>query len=148
MANFLTQGRLALLDALKAHETLHYRVRTWNEYGPGLRRRHRLNPASCPICSVTPREGGQEQAFNVLRRVPQLLQVEMATAGQDVEPCEELVAAAISVVQSERETALDLSDRGLQNLSVTDLTWKAHPGEDSPRPLWLAALSVKLLWIR
>jgi hypothetical protein len=97
---------------------------------------------------VLPLEGGENQEFNVLRELPQLLQVEMATAGQDAAPCEELVAAAIGVVQSARGTALGLEAEGLQGLSITGLTWKAHPGEDSPRPLWLAALSVRLLWVR
>jgi len=140
MTNFLTSGRLALLDELQADPTLSDRVRTWNEFGPGLRRRPQLQPASCPVCSVTPLEGGEEQAFNVLREIPQLLQVEMATAGQDAAPCEQLVAAAVGVVQSARGNAL--------GLSVEGLTWKAHPEEDSARPLWLAALTVKLLWIR
>jgi hypothetical protein len=148
VANFLTDGRLALLDALQADATLDQNIRTWNEFGPGLRWRRRLEPASCPVCSVTPLEGGEDQAFNVLRQIPQLLQLELATAGGDAAPCEELVAAAIGVVESERETALGLADSGLQGLSITGLSWKAHPEEDAPRMIWLAALTVRLLWIR
>ena len=72
----------------------------------------------------------------------------MYTAGQDAAPCEELVAAAIGVVKSERETALGLSGSGLQGLSIAGLSWKAHPEDDAPRVLWLAALTVRLLWIR
>jgi len=148
MANFLTDGRLALLDALQADAILSDRVRTWNEFGPGLRRRARVEPASCPVCSVTPLEGGEDQAFNVLREIPQLLRVEMATAGQDAAPCEELVAAAVGVVDSERDSALGLSGAGLQGLSITGLDWRARPEDDAPRVIWLAALTVRLLWIR
>ena len=57
MSNFLTDGRLALLAALRADAAISALVRTWFEFGPGLIRRHDVEPALCPVLGVAPAEG-------------------------------------------------------------------------------------------
>ncbi|MFO7956494.1 MAG: hypothetical protein R6X33_05300, partial [Candidatus Brocadiia bacterium] len=54
MSSYLTDGRTALLAALKADADLQSLVKTWLEAGPGLRRRERIEPAWCPAVSVRP----------------------------------------------------------------------------------------------
>ena len=148
MSNFLTDGRLALIAALKADEDIESRVKTYFEFGPGLRRRHGLEPALCPVLSVAPAEGAQTPVANVEREVRQMLHVELATDGQDVEPCEELVALVLARVDACNETLLGLASDGLTSLRAGTITWSALPREDSARLMWTAAVEVELVWRR
>jgi hypothetical protein len=148
MSNFLTDGRLALLSALRAGETLDALVRTWFEFGPGLTRRHDLEPALCPVLGLAPAESAPREVANVEREVPQVLRVEVATAGQDAAPCEELVALVLACIDDANEDNLGLAAQGLAGLRVRSVRWAAVPRADAARLIWTAAVEVELLWRR
>jgi hypothetical protein len=148
MGNFLTDGRLGLIAALKADPAIADRVRTWFDFGPGLRRRHSLEPALCPALSVAPAQGAELPVGNVEVEIPQTLRVEVATDGQDASPCEELVALVLSRVRASNETCLGLAADGLTGLRVRSILWSAAPDQASAHISWTAAIEVQLLWRR
>jgi hypothetical protein len=148
MSNFLTDGRLALLDALRADAAIAALVRTWFDFGPGLLRRHELEPALCPVLSVAPAESVPREVANIQREVPQVLRVEAATAGQDAAPCEELVALVLARVAACNAADLGLAAQGLTALRVRSIRWAAAPRQDAARVIWTAAVEVELLWRR
>ncbi len=148
MTNFLTDGRLALLAALRADAAIGALVRTWFEFGPGLARRHDVEPALCPVIAVAPAEGAPRAVANVEREVPQVLRVDVATAGQDAAPCEELVALVMACVEDANADNLGLAADGLAGLRVSGIRWATQPRADAARPVWTAAVEVELLWRR
>ena len=150
MANFLTDGRTALLRALQDDPTLSARVRTWFTWGPGLRHRYAIEPANCPLLSLVPAELDQEQLSNAAERFPQDVQIGIATDGQDAEPCEELVAAALGVVDRANQYSdlLGLSSEGLAQVVPVSITWRAVPDEQGARIQWHALLMARMIWLR
>jgi hypothetical protein len=146
MSNFLTDGRLGLMAALQGDAAIDARVRSYFDFGPGLRRRPALEPALCPALSLAPAEAAEERVANVEREVPQLLRVEVATAGQDVQPCEELAALVIARVNACNSDCLGLAADGLTGLRVRAVRWDALPRPEAARILWTAAIEVELLW--
>jgi hypothetical protein len=148
LSNFLTEGRLALLAALQGDDRLAALVRTWFDYGPGLLRRRRLDPALCPVLALAPAEGASRQATNAHREVPQVLNLELATAGQDVEPCEELCARVLACVDACNEANLGLADEGLTALHVSSMRWAYTPDSEAQSMTWSVAIEVELLWRR
>lgn len=148
MSNFLTDGRLGLIAALQGDAQIDSRVKTYIEFGPGLRRRYGLQPALCPALSVAPADGAERRIANVEREIPQTLRIQVATAGQDVQPCEELAALVIERVHACNHDRLGLAADGLTALCVKSIEWSALPDEHGPRILWSAAVEVELLWRR
>jgi len=148
MGNFLTDGRRALLEALKDDPQIASRVRSWFEFGPGLERRYGLEPAACPLLALSPALGESARTANALSDVVQRLRLEVATAGQDAGPCEELVALVLQRLQACDESRLGLAAEGLVGVSVGALRWRALPQRSGPRLLWTATLDVALEWKR
>jgi hypothetical protein len=148
MSNFFTDGRLALAAALRADEEIAACVKTWFDFGPGLTRRHNLEPAACPALSVAPADSAEGYVANVERESTQVLHVEVATDGQDVQPCEELTGRVLSCVEASNGTCLGLAAEGLTGLRVRTVRWAAVPREDGARLVWTAAVEVELLWRR
>jgi hypothetical protein len=148
MGNFFTDGRLALIAALQADAEIDGRIRTYFDFGPGLRRRNALQPAFCPALSVAPAEGAERRVANVEREIPQVFRVELATAGQDVAPCEELTALVLARVAACNQTRLGLAPEGLTGLRVRTIAWQTVPGPEEARLLWTATIEVELLWRR
>jgi hypothetical protein len=148
MANFLTDGRLAMVGALRDDTEIARRVRTWFDFGPGLQRRYSLEPALCPALSVSPAEGTQAAVANVERETVQTLRVEAATDGQDVAPCEELAALILARVEACNEECLGLASDGLTGLRVRSVAWASRPRQDGARLIWTASIQVELLWRR
>jgi hypothetical protein len=146
MSNFFTDGRLALVAALQEDPELAALVKTWFEFGPGLSRRHQIQPAHCPALSVAPAESAEGWIANVEREIPQVLRIEVATDGQDVQPCEEMVALVLACVHASNETCLGLASAGLTGLRTVRIRWSALPGEDAARLTWTATIEVELLW--
>ena len=148
MSNFLTDGRLGLIAALQADSQIDSRVKTYFDFGPGLRRRRALKPAFCPALSVAPAEGAETHVANVEREMPQVLRVEVATDGQDAQPCEELVALILDRIDTSNDTCLGLAADGLTGLFVRAVRWSIVPGEGEGRILWTAGIEVELRWRR
>ena len=148
MSNWLTDGRMALLTALQNDATLSGAVRTWFDWGPGLRKRYDLLPAYCPMVSVVPAELDQEELSNMADRWPQDIEVGVATDGQNAEPCEELVAAVLDVVVTENRSALGLAAAGVSGLSLVSIRWMQEVSEKDSRVRWLCALVVRIHWMR
>ena len=146
MSNFLTDGRAALVAALKADAAIDALVKTYFEFGPGLRRRYELAPAACPALSVLPAEASESHLANVEREVPQRLRIEVATDGQDAAPCEELAALVLARLHACRAGCLGLAADGLTGLRVGSVAWAALPRQDGARLVWTAAIDVELLW--
>lgn len=148
MSNFLTDGREALLAALKADAGIAARVKTFYEFGSGLLERAASEPSDCPALSVTPSEMRRVPVANVEREIPQSLRVRVTTAGQDVEPCEELAALVMACVEGADETALGLAAEGLTGLRVRSVGWDARPRRGAAQVLWTASVEIMLLWRR
>jgi hypothetical protein len=146
MNNIFTDGRLGLMAALRGDERIDSRVRTYMDFGPGLRRRSELEPALCPAVVLAPEEAGERRVANAQREVPQVLRVEVATSGQDVAPCEELAALVIRRVNACNDGCLGLAADGLSGLRVRSIDWTASPGEGAAQLIWTAAVHVELLW--
>ena len=148
MANFLTQGRKALWEALQEDDQIAARVKTWFEFGAGLQRRYSVEPARCPLLSLAPAEGESVRTANALTDVAQRLRIEVATDGQDAEPIEELVALILDRIRQSSRTCLGLAGEGLAALEVEGVTWRALPDASGARLLWTARIVVSLLWKR
>jgi len=146
MSNLFTDGRLALLAALQDDPAIAGSVKTWFDFGPGLRRRVNLEPAACPALSLAPDEAAELWMANVERELPQRLRVEVATAGQDVAPCEELAALVLARVHAANQDCLGLASDGLTGLRVRAITWAALPKQEAAQSIWTAAVHVELLW--
>ena len=146
MSNFLTDGRLGLIAALQADSEIDGRVKTYFDFGPGLRRRHALEPALCPALSVAPAEGAESRPANLEREVRQVLRIEVATDGQDAQPCEELVALVLARVDACNAAVLGLQADGLAGLYARSVHWGVAPEEGSARVMWTAAVDVELHW--
>ena len=148
MSSFLTDGRQALIDALKADAELGARVRTWFEFGPGLSERHNVEPAACPALTVLAAGARRDAVANVQHEIVQTLRVEAAVAGQDAAPCEELVEAVLGCVESADEDCLGLSDDGLAAVRARSVSWAPLPQRSGPRLVWKATVEIELLWRR
>ncbi len=148
MANFLTQGRDALVDALVGDAQIAARIKTWFRFGAGLKRRFRLEPAACPLLALSPAQGKALRTSNALTDLTQRLNLEVATDGQDAEPCEELVALILERLQACDSTCLGLADDGLTGLAVEGVTWQPVPSVAGARIIWSARIGVALLWKR
>jgi hypothetical protein len=107
-----------------------------------------MDPAVCPLLGVAPAEAGDYPVANVERQVPQTLRIEAATAGQDVQPCEELVALVLSRLKACNQDCLGLAAAGLAGLQVGSVTWSSEPHGSAARLIWTAAITVRLLWRR
>jgi len=145
-SNFLTEGRVKLLEALQADTELNDRIVTWYDWGPGLQKRYMLEPAQCPLLSVVPAELSDEELSNITDRFPQDVEVGIATDGQDANPCEYLVSRALGVLATARESRLGLASDGLAAVTLLNARWQSEPFREGPRILWLAVLNVRLAW--
>lgn len=146
-SNVFTTGRTELLSALQADATLAERVRTWYDWGPGLRRRYDIEPAACPLLSLVPASLAVEELSNIADRVPQDVEIGIVTDGPDAEPCELLVTRALHVLETAREGALlGLSDDGLVQIDPVTIRWDAVPTEKGARVRWEAIVIVRLTW--
>lgn len=149
MANFLTTGRQAFVAVLKADPTLSTTVKTWFEWAGGLRKRKALEVMNCPLISIAPAEGSVDRNANVIRDIPYVLQVDIADEGDDVSSVEEMLAAAIEVVDAASHTRLGLADSdGLANVEVAGISWLAMPEETGDRIIWVASMKVRLTYKR
>jgi hypothetical protein len=97
---------------------------------------------------VAPSEAAELPVGNVESDVPQVLRVEVATAGQDVQPCEELVALVMARVQACNQDCLSLAADGLTGLRAESVSWASEPHDSAARLIWTAAITVRLVWRR
>ena len=148
MSNFLTQGRQTLLAELQADATLDDEVTTWFDWGAGIRKRYNLEPATCPLVSVVPAdlESDSGEDTNVLDAYPQMVEVGVATAGQNAEPCENLVVTCLDVIRAADRDCMGLAEDGLNSVRLVDAAFAAKPKEEGKRIVWLAALTCRLAW--
>lgn len=145
---WLSNGRQALLSRLQSDGYLSPRVRTWFDWGSTLKQRYNLEPSTCPLVSVVPADLDTErrQDTNVLDMFPQMVEVGVATSGQDARPCEKMVARCVSVVQAADHDCLGLAQDGLNSVRLASGAWSAEPREEGAKIVWLAALTVRLAW--
>ena len=148
MANFLTQGRTALLDALKDDTQIAAIVKTWVEFGPGLQRRFQFEPAACPLLALSPADGDALRMANALTDITQRLRIEVATDGQDAQPVEELVSLVIERVKASAASCLGLAEDGLAGIGVERIAWRPLPDATGARVMWTARVGIALLWKR
>lgn len=145
-SNWLTDGRLAMLDRLQSNSTLSSTIKTWYEWGPGLIERFDpLDHAACPQLSVVPASLSEEEPTNITNRYPQELDIGVATSGQDAEPLEELVTEVLSEIAAARADGLGLD--GLANVELDRVRWAARPSEEGADIIWMASHIVTLTWI-
>lgn len=147
-SNFLTDARTVLLTRLQVDGTLSTGIRTWYLWGPGLRQRYQIEPAMCPLLSLVPAQLDEEQLSNAAASLPQDLELGIATDGQDAEPCENYVVAALGVVRAANADNLGLAADGLSQLTLRSIRWLARPSKDGARVLWTALITVCIHWFR
>jgi len=148
MNNFLTDARVALLAALQADAGIDALVRTWREFGPGLRERMAIEPAYCPLLALYPAGGEPFARFNAASHIAQDLALRIVTAGQDASAAEELVALVVARIDSCRDGLLGLASEGLKDVRVLSIRWTPEPSPGGARVMWDVALQVRILWIR
>jgi len=148
MPNYLTTARRALIAALQADPTLASSVRTWYDFGPGLRKRYDTQPSNCPLIAVVPAELDVTQIATATESLPQDVEVGITTDGQDAEPCEALVVAALDVVRAQRDICLGLAADGLTHISIQSLRWEALLSRKDARVRWDAIIIVRIHWMR
>jgi hypothetical protein len=144
---FLTAGRLALADRLRAHAVLFARVRTWQTSGAAPRRHGPVAPADCPALALAPAALEPQAAADAVDALPQDLTLTLTAEGPDAAGCEELACAALDCLAAADADLLGLADRGLLSVRPVRMTW--HPGAHSPAPrmLWQVELTVRLNWL-
>ena len=148
MANFLTDGRTALLAALKGDAAIDALVKTWREFGPGLRERLAPEPAYCPLVALYPASGEVLPRFNAANEIAQELVVRIVTDGQDAAGAEEIAALIIARIDASRSGLLDLAGDGLKDMRIVSMRWEPAPSEEGPRLLWNVTVLVAFVWIR
>lgn len=148
MSNFLTDGRTALLEALKGDAQIAARVKTWFEFAGGLQRRFDRKPAACPLLALSPAAGEAMRTANALTDVTQRLRLEVATDGQNAEPMEELVSLILDRVKACNESCLGLAADGLAGVDVEGIALRPEPRPSGSRVMWTAEVGVALLWKR
>ena len=148
MANFLTDGRAALLAKLKADVQIASKVKTWFEFGAGLTQRYNLEPSACPLVALSPADGDAVRTANAYTDVTQRLRIELATDGQDAEPCEELVSLVLARLQACDADALGMSADGVVGVDVEGIRWRAVPDRSGARVVWAANVDIAILWKR
>jgi hypothetical protein len=148
VSNYLTDARSALLAELKADPAIDAAVRTWFEFGPGLRRRYAVEPAACPLLALVPAGGEAVPAANALGDLVQRLRIEVATAGQDAAPCEELVATVVARLWDADPGALGLAAQGLWSVEPGRIEWRTAPEPSAAGVVWIAGVDAILRWKR
>lgn len=146
--NFLTQGREALIEDLKASTLYDARIKAWFEFGGGLRRRLLVDRAHCPYCAVYPIEGEESFEANVLRSIPHLCQVEFGAARQNAGQVEALQTEFYDVLKDAREDHLGLTGEGLTAIEVSQTTYEMRPDKDGSELIWTVANTVVLRFNR
>lgn len=147
--NFLTTGREALIAELKADALYDARIKTWFEFGGGLKRRLLVDRAHCPYCAIYPIEGAEALDMNVLRRIPHFVQVEFGASRQNCSKVEALQAEFYEVLKAARTDNLGLaSSNGLSAIQVHQVTYEMRPDKDGDSLIWTVANTVILRFNR
>jgi len=148
VSNILTDGRTALLAALKADMSIAALVKTWWEFNRPLIQRFEVEPAACTAYALHPGPIVEpDERYNAAYDLRQQVIVLITSDGQVPDPCEELVMLTIKRVRACRDGGmLGLSADGLANLraGANVEPWE-HP--TSARLMWQAAMTITLDWI-
>ena len=152
---FFTEGRLALIAALKADEDLAARVRHWYEFGPGIRERYSEKAINCPLVRIIPDQVPFETNTNVLDEVNQDIEVYVATDSPDAAEVEFIAACVIDVMRRARRRGpeappdlLGLASDGLSSVQLRGIQFEALQSPEDARILWRCAIMVRLHWFR
>ncbi len=148
MSNFLSDGRAALLAALKGDGSIVSLVRTWFEFNRDLIHRFDIKPADCTAYSLHPgRIVEPDDRYNAAYDFGQDIIVIVTTDGMQPDPCEELIALTLARVRAARDNMLGLASEGLKNIvpSATLVPWEQ---ETTARLMWQATITIQLRWIR
>lgn len=155
MTVFFTQGRLALIQALRSDVLLAERVRHWYDFGPGILDRYREDPRDCPLVRVIPQEVPFQTETNVLDFIPQDLEIYVATDSQDAAECEELASAVIDVLrrarrrgEGEPEDLLGLAEEGLSSVRIVSVAFQPLKDAEDERVVWRCAILARLNWFQ
>lgn len=149
MSSWLTDARLELIARLQANAHLAAEIGTWITFGAGLHKRLIIEPAQCPLCCVAPSEQGMEQNYNALADYPQRLQIDLAVAGQDVAPLEELLTEGLyRVIDEAGQDSLGLAADGCKCVLSQGTRWIARPEQEGARVIWVATTTVRIGWTR
>ncbi len=148
MANFLTDGRVALRTAIEADAAINPLVKKWYAFKGGLLQPYEIVPADCPVYALYPGpivepELRKEIAYDIEQRIA----IQITTEGDDPEPCENLVALTLDRCRLARADMLGLSGDGLANI-VPTVAMQAWRNEEEKWLMWQATVTVGLRWIR
>ncbi len=147
MANFLTDGRTALIDALQGDATIAGLVKTWRDWAPGLRVRFLLEPAYCPLVAIYPSSASLDYRYDIGKDLPQDIIVRIVVSEHPAE-AEDIIVPMIRRVELTTTNNLGLATSGLANISIASWRWAAYRNEKAALVQWDVAMIVRLLWIR
>lgn len=147
MANFLTDGRMALIAALKEDTAIAALVKSWQDWGPGLRKRFSVEPAYCPLLAIYPASGDLDYRYDIGKDLPQDIIHRLVVTENPVD-AEEIIVPIIRRVELSAQNSLGLASEGLANISVQSWRWDAWRDAKSALVIWDVTMIVRLLWIR
>ena len=148
MANFLTDGRVAVLAALKADADIAPKVKTWFEFNRPLLQRFEIEPAQCTAYALHPgRVVEPDDRYNAAYDMRQEIIALITTDGQQPDANEELIALTFARVRASRNAMFGLSSEGLKNIraSASLELWEVPK---AARLMWQATVTITLDWIR
>lgn len=149
MANFLTEGREALIERMQANATLAREIRNWFVFSSTLQTRLIVEPAQCPFCSIAPAEGQIELISDPMADIDQVLQIDFGVRGQDCAPMEELLVAFYDVVLDALTDHLGLAEEGLALVLLEGgPTWMARQDKEGADFIWITTSNLRLGWKR
>jgi len=146
VANFMTTARQALMARLQEDPTLDAAIMSWYTWGSGLIQRYNFEPATCPLLSLVPAALDDDELSNITDRFPQDVELTIVTDGQDAEPTEELLAAALAVVCQARADHLGLAADGLASVEILRPQWSAWESAKDARVRWSVHCTIRFNW--
>ncbi|HUS81922.1 MAG TPA: hypothetical protein VM013_01525 [Dehalococcoidia bacterium] len=147
MANFLTDGRTAVIAALQGDATIGPLVKTWRDWGPGLRERFLVDAAHCPLVAIYPSDATLDYRYDIGKDLPQDLIMRVVAAEHPAD-AEEIIAPAITRVELSTVNMLGLVGEGLKDIVIQSWRWAAYRDEKAALVLWDVAVILRLLWVR
>jgi len=151
--NFLTQARKAIWAELKGDPAISGALRGGStfEFDTGVLKRLEVMPVNCPYLAIVPSDADlRPPGTNTHKVWLWRLAIEMATAGQDVEPCEELLVLTLDRLIEPREAYFGLASTGFTGLAIGQAKWVLWQADNksTANPIWVCNVPVGLKFQR
>lgn len=153
--NFLTQTRQAIWKDLKAHAKLSALLQrgTTFEFDNGILKKLEVSPINLPYMAMVPFEGDfAPPLVNTHKQWTHRLAIEMATAGQDIEPCEDLYVLCVERLIEPGTAYYGVASTGYAGLVFGQPKFALYDPErdklQTNLPIWVVTVPVGLKFWR